>query len=144
MHRGLIGTYERFMAYLIETYKGAFPLWLAPTQVTVIPVNNQYHLEYAKEVVKELRKYKIRLELDDREEKMGYKIRESQTKKIPMSIVLGDKEVANNGQTYQFWKIAGRFGSAGFDRSPNRFVPQLSAEGCTTGREKKSGFAGSF
>lgn len=101
MHRGLIGTYERFMAYLIETYKGAFPLWLAPTQVTVIPVNNQYHLEYAKEVVKELRKYKIRLELDDREEKMGYKIRESQTKKIPMSIVLGDKEVANNEVTFR-------------------------------------------
>ena len=84
MHRGLIGTYERFMAYLIETYKGAFPLWLAPTQVTVIPVNNQYHLEYAKEVAKELRKYRVRLEIDEREEKMGYKIRESQTKKIPM------------------------------------------------------------
>ncbi len=101
MHRGLIGTYERFMAYLIETYKGAFPLWLAPTQVTVIPVNNQYHLEYAQEVAKELRKYKVRFELDDREEKMGYKIRESQTKKVPMSIVLGDKEVANKEVTFR-------------------------------------------
>ena len=89
------------MAYLIETYKGAFPLWLAPTQVTVIPVNNQYHLDYAKEVAKELRKYKIRLELDDREEKMGYKIRESQTKKVPMSIVLGDKETANGEVTFR-------------------------------------------
>ncbi|HAX72717.1 MAG TPA: threonine--tRNA ligase [Firmicutes bacterium] len=101
IHRGLIGTYERFMAYLIETYKGAFPLWLAPTQVTVIPVNNQFHLEYANEIVKELRKYRVRLELDDREEKMGYKIRESQTKKVPMSIVLGDKEVQNNEVTFR-------------------------------------------
>lgn len=83
MHRGLIGTYERFMAYLIETYKGAFPLWLAPTQVTVIPVNNQYHLEYAKEVAKELRKYRVRLEIDEREEKwviksVNHKLRKSQ------------------------------------------------------------------
>ena len=67
----------------------------------MIPVNNQYHLEYAQEVAKELRKYKVRFELDDREEKMGYKIRESQTKKVPMSIVLGDKEVANKEVTFR-------------------------------------------
>jgi len=101
IHRGVVSTMERFTAFLIEEYKGAFPLWLAPTQVTVIPVNNQYHLEYAKEVVKLLNQYQIRFELDDREEKMGYKIRESQTKKIPLSIVLGDKEVENNEVTFR-------------------------------------------
>lgn len=101
IHRGLASTYERLIAYLIERYKGAFPLWLAPTQVTVIPVNNAYHLDYAKEVAKELRKYRIRFDMDDRSEKMGYKIRESQTKKVPISIVLGDKEKENNEVTFR-------------------------------------------
>ena len=105
MHCGIASTYERLVAYLIERYKGAFPLWLAPIQVTVIPVNNQYHLEYAKEVVQELRKYRIRLSLDDRGEKMGYKIRESQTKKVPISIVLGDQEACDKLVTFR------RFGS---------------------------------
>ncbi|MGL4336557.1 MAG: threonine--tRNA ligase [Turicibacter sp.] len=117
IHRGLVGTYERFLAFLIETYKGAFPLWLAPTQVTVIPVNNQFHLEYANEISALLRKYKIRFELDDREEKMGYKIRESQTKKVPMSIVLGDKEVQNKEVTFR------RFGQQKTETLPlNEFV----------------------
>jgi len=93
IHRGLASTYERLLAYLIERYKGAFPLWLAPVQVTAIPVNNNYHLEYADEVYALLRKNRIRVNLDDRSEKLGYKIRESQTKKIPIQIVLGDKEV---------------------------------------------------
>jgi len=93
IHRGFISTYERLLAYLIELYKGAFPMWLAPTQVTIIPVNNNYHSEYADEVVALFKKHRIRFNLDNREEKLGYKIRESQTKKIPMLIVLGDKEV---------------------------------------------------
>ena len=93
IHRGLASTYERLLAYLIELYKGAFPLWLAPVQVTVIPVNNTYHLQYAEEVRDLLKKHRIRINLDDRSEKLGYKIRESQTKKIPIQIVLGDKEV---------------------------------------------------
>lgn len=101
IHRGLIGTYERFMALLIEAYKGAFPLWLAPKQVTVIPVSNEVHADYADVVVEKLRKNKIRYELDNREEKMGYKIRESQVNKIPYSIVLGDKEVENQSVTYR-------------------------------------------
>jgi len=93
IHRGFISTYERLLAYLIELYKGAFPVWLAPTQVTIIPVNNNYHSEYAEEVATLLKKHRIRFNLDNREEKLGYKIRESQTKKVPMLIVLGDKEV---------------------------------------------------
>lgn len=101
IHRGLIGTYERFIAYLIETYKGAFPLWLAPRQVDIIPVNPPIHLDYAKEVAKRLGEHRIRLHVDERDEKIGYKIRESQTKKVPYSIVLGDKEVENGTVTYR-------------------------------------------
>ena len=93
IHRGLASTYERLLAYLIELYKGAFPMWLAPTQVTIIPVNNNFHSEYANEIVALLKKHRIRFNLDNREEKLGYKIRESQTKKIPMLIVIGDKEI---------------------------------------------------
>lgn len=101
IHRGLIGTYERFIALLIENYKGAFPLWLAPKQVDLIPVNVDLHQEYAEEVAKALRKHKIRLEINAREEKIGYKIRESQIKKVPYSIVLGDQEMTNKEVTYR-------------------------------------------
>ena len=93
IHRGLCSTYERLLAYLIELYKGAFPMWLAPTQVTLIPVNNHFHSEYADEIATLLKKHRIRFNLDNREEKLGYKIRESQTKKVPMLVVIGDKEV---------------------------------------------------
>jgi len=95
IHRGLCSTYERLLAYLIELYKGAFPMWLAPTQVTIIPVNNKFHCEYAQEIAEVLKKHRIRFNLDSRDEKLGYKIRESQTKKVPMLIVIGDKEVEN-------------------------------------------------
>jgi len=95
IHRGFISTYERLLAYLIELYKGAFPIWLAPTQVTIIPVNNNYHTEYADEIAALLKKHRIRFNLDNREEKLNYKIRESQTKKVPMLIVVGDREVEN-------------------------------------------------
>lgn len=92
LHRAIFGTFDRFTAFLIEETKGAFPTWLAPVQVNVIPVNNNYHLEYALEVYNLLKENGVRVELDDREEKMGYKIRESQTKKIPITLILGDKE----------------------------------------------------
>lgn len=92
IHRAIFGTFDRFTAFLIEETKGAFPTWLAPVQVNVIPVNNNYHLEYATNVYKLLKDNGIRAMLDDREEKLGYKMRESQTKKIPITLVLGDKE----------------------------------------------------
>jgi len=95
IHRGLCSTYERLLAYLIELYKGAFPMWLAPTQVTLIPVNNNYHTEYSDEIANLLKKHRIRFNMDTRAEKLGYKIRESQTKKVPMLVVIGDKEVEN-------------------------------------------------
>lgn len=93
IHRGVVSTMERFVAFLIEEYKGAFPTWLAPVQVKVIPVSPQVHLEYAKKVADDLRLEGVRVSLDERDEKIGYKIREAQTQKIPFALVLGDNEI---------------------------------------------------
>ncbi|WP_427126257.1 threonine--tRNA ligase [Priestia megaterium] len=93
IHRGVVSTMERFVAFLIEEYKGAFPTWLAPVQVQVIPVSPTVHLEYAKKVQEQLQLAGIRVELDSRDEKIGYKIREAQMQKIPYMLVVGDKEV---------------------------------------------------
>ncbi|MCU9614167.1 threonine--tRNA ligase [Caldibacillus lycopersici] len=95
IHRGVVSTMERFVAYLIEEYKGAFPTWLAPVQVQVIPVSPEVHFDYAKSVKESLKKVGIRVELDARDEKIGYKIREAQMLKIPYMLVVGDKEVAD-------------------------------------------------
>ena len=92
LHRAIFGTFDRFTAFLIEETKGALPTWLAPVQVNIIPVNNNYHLEYANEIYKMLKDASVRVELDDRDEKLSYKMRESQTKKIPITLILGDKE----------------------------------------------------
>lgn len=101
LHRVIYGSIERFIGILIEHYAGAFPLWLAPVEVNIIPVSNEHHLEYAKDLAKKLDKSGIRVKLDDRDEKMGYKMRESQTKKIPLTLVLGDKEVEDNTVSYR-------------------------------------------
>lgn len=93
IHRGIVSTMERFVAYLTEVYKGAFPTWLAPIQATVIPVSVEAHSDYAYEIKKRLQEKGLRVEVDDRNEKMGYKIRASQTQKIPFQIVVGDKEM---------------------------------------------------
>ncbi|MCI9234163.1 MAG: threonine--tRNA ligase [Bacilli bacterium] len=92
LHRAILGSLDRFMAYIIEETKGVLPLWLAPTGVNIVPVNNEYHLAYAEEIKKYLEKDNIRVSLDSREEKLSYKMRESQTKKIPYTLILGDKE----------------------------------------------------
>ena len=101
LHRALFGSIERFIGILIEHFAGVFPLWLAPEQIKVIPVNNLYHLDYAKEVLAKLQKLGIRASIDDRNEKMNYKIREAQTSKIPYTLVLGDKETAEGLITYR-------------------------------------------
>ncbi len=93
IHRGVVSTMERFVAFLIEEYKGAFPTWLAPVQVEIIPVSPDVHFEYAKEIREKLVANGLRVELDDRDEKLGYKIREAQIQKVPYMLVLGDKEV---------------------------------------------------
>ncbi|NMA89782.1 MAG: threonine--tRNA ligase [Amphibacillus sp.] len=93
IHRGIVGTMERFVAFLIEEYKGAFPTWLAPVQARIIPVSNEAHADYAKKVEDALRMAGMRVEVDLRDEKMGYKIREAQTEKLPFALVVGDNEV---------------------------------------------------
>lgn len=93
IHRGVVSTMERFVAFLTEETKGAFPTWLAPMQVEIIPVNIDLHYDYARLLQDELKSQGVRVEIDDRNEKMGYKIREAQMKKIPYQIVVGDQEV---------------------------------------------------
>lgn len=101
IHRAILGSLDRFIAFLLEETKGYLPLWLAPHQVNIIPVNNNYHLEYAKEVEELLRKNGIRVNLDDREEKVGYKMREAIMSKYPYILVLGDNEKQNKTITYR-------------------------------------------
>ena len=93
LHRVIFGSIERFIGILIEHYAGAFPMWLAPVQIKVISVNNEFHLEYSKEIVSKLTDLGFRVEGDFREEKLGYRIRESQIAKIPLQIVIGDNEI---------------------------------------------------
>ena len=101
LHRAIFGTFDRFTAFLIEETKGTFPTWLCPVQVNIIPVNNEYHLEYSKKVEELLRNSNIRVELDSREEKLSYKLRESSINKIPYTLIIGDKEVENNTVSYR-------------------------------------------
>lgn len=101
IHRAILGSLDRFVAFLLEETKGNLPLWLAPTQVQVIPVKLEYHDEYAKEVVVKLRKAHFRVNNDNRDEKLGYRIREAQLKKIPYQLVLGDNERDNGTVTYR-------------------------------------------
>ena len=96
IHRGVVGTMERFVAYLTEIYKGAFPTWLSPEQVVIIPVSDEKHDAYADELAKKLKAAQIRAKVDHRNEKMGYKIREAQTQKVPYTLVVGEDEMAND------------------------------------------------
>jgi len=101
IHRAILGSLDRFVAFLLEETKGVFPAWLAPTQVTLVPVNPDAHLDYAKKVEADLHKNHFRVNLDSRNEKLGYRIREAQTNKIPYSLVLGDQERDNGTVTYR-------------------------------------------
>lgn len=101
LHRVIFGSIERFIGILIEHFAGVFPLWLAPVQVKVLPVNNEYHLEYAKEVTELLKAEGLKVELDAREEKLGYRIREGQMEKVPYLLVLGNNERDEKTVTYR-------------------------------------------
>ena len=92
IHRAILGSFDRFLSFLIEETKGAFPMWLAPVQVKILPITDA-HMEYAKAVCEQLQKEGIRVELDDRNEKIGYKIREAQLEKVPYMLVVGQKEM---------------------------------------------------
>ena len=101
IHRAILGSIDRFMAFLLEETKGNLPLWIAPVQVKILPVNNEYHLDYAKEVFSKLNEEGIRVELDDREEKVGYRMREAVIQKTPIVLVLGQKEVDEKLVSYR-------------------------------------------
>ncbi len=101
LHRAILGSLDRFMAYILEETKGNLPTWLAPVQVNIIPVNNNYHLEYSNEIYNMLKESNVRVELDDRDEKLSYKMREAQIKKIPINIIIGDKECSENLVSYR-------------------------------------------
>lgn len=101
LHRAVFGSIDRFIAYYLEETKGVLPTWLAPVQVNILPVNNEYHLEYAKEIYELLANENIRVELDDREEKVGYRMRDSVIRKIPFTLVLGQKEVDEKTISYR-------------------------------------------
>ena len=103
IHRAVLGSIDRFIALLLEETKGALPLWLAPVGINVIPVNNEYHLEYAKAIYEEIRKKGYRVEIDDRNEKLSYKMREGQLKKIPITVILGQKEVDNKEISFRLF-----------------------------------------
>ena len=104
LHRAIFGTFDRFTAFLIEETKGAFPLWLSPVQVVAIPVNTEYQGEYAREIYDILKQHGIRVELDDRNEKLGYRLREAQTAKVPYTLVLGDNEKNDRTISYRLFQ----------------------------------------
>ena len=103
LHRAIFGTFDRFTAFIIEETKGAFPAWLAPTQVVIMPVSSEYQGDYAEEVYEMLKKENIRVELDARNEKLGYRLRESQIKKVPYTLILGDNEKENKQISYRLF-----------------------------------------
>jgi len=103
LHRAIFGTFDRFTAFVIEETKGAFPTWLAPTQISVMPVNSEFQGDYGKEVTELLQAEGLRVELDDRNEKLGYRLRESQVKKIPYTLILGDQEKENKTISYRLF-----------------------------------------
>ena len=131
IHRGIVGTMERFIAYLTEIYKGAFPTWLAPVQAEIIPVNEEAHGKYADKVRAELAKRGFRAEVDHRNEKLGYKIRESQTQKVPYTLVLGDEEMNANGVNVR------RYGTEEqISKSLDDFIAEIDADVKSYSREK--------
>ncbi|HHW37673.1 MAG TPA: threonine--tRNA ligase [Bacillales bacterium] len=123
IHRGVVSTMERFVAFLIEEYKGAFPTWLAPVQAKVIPVSSDVHLDYAKQVQEKLQLEGIRVEIDERDEKIGYKIREAQMQKIPYMLVVGDNEIKDQSVNVR------KYGQNNSETIPfDQFVETLKAE----------------
>ncbi len=127
LHRVIFGSMERFHGILIEHYAGAFPTWLAPTQVAIVPISNEKHADFAAEVYKKMRAAGIRAKLDDRSESMNYKIRESlQDKKIPYVVVIGDKEIEANSVAVRARGI-GQVGTMGVDEFISKIEDEIHA-----------------
>ena len=103
IHRAILGSLDRFIAFLLEETKGVLPLWLAPVQVNILPVKNEYHLEYSSKVKETLEQAGIRVEMDSRDEKLSYRMRDAQIRKMPYNLILGDKERDNNEVSYRLY-----------------------------------------
>lgn len=133
LHRGIVSTMERFVAYLTEIYEGAFPTWLAPIQIVIIPVKNNLHLNYAKKISNLMKKYGLRVEINEQNEKMNYKIREAQVQKIPYTLVVGDKEISNDTITIR------RYGeNSTFVKPVNDFIHEILDEISNYSRDSKN------
>ncbi len=130
IHRGIISTLERFMAFLIENYAGAFPLWLAPVQAVLIPISDEKHGEYAESVAERLREAGLRVEVDARHERMNLKVRDAQLQKIPYMLVVGDKEAAADAVSVRLRsnENIGAMPIADFIRQAQEFVAARSQE----------------
>jgi threonyl-tRNA synthetase len=128
IHRAIYGSFERFLALLIEHYAGAWPLWLAPVQAVVLPIAERHH-DYARQVRDRLAAAGLRVDLDERQEKIGYKIREAQLQKVPYMLVLGDREAAE-GLVAVRSRTAGDLGA----RSLDAFVTSAHEESARKGR----------
>ncbi|GEO66327.1 threonine--tRNA ligase [Levilactobacillus spicheri] len=139
IHRGLVSTMERFTAYLTEIYKGAFPTWLAPKQVTIIPVSEEKHGAYADKLAAEMKAADIRVNVDKRGEKMGYLIRDAQTHKIPYTLVVGEQEVANHSVSVRKYgeDDATSMSSDAFMKEILADIASYSREGDASGEESK-------
>ena len=123
IHRAVLGSSDRFISFLLEETKGFLPIWLAPLQVKVMPITDKQR-DYAKEITDKLRKDKIRVELDDRNEKIGYKIREAQLQKVPYMLIIGDKEIESNAVGVRSRKD-GDIGSMSFDDFSNKIKEEI-------------------
>ncbi len=124
IHRTSLGCYERTLAYLIEKYAGAFPTWLAPVQVKLLPIGNE-HLDYANAIAKRMENLGMRVEVDDRYEKIGYKIRQAQLSKTPYMLIIGDKEMEENAVAVRSWKN-GDLGSVNVDKFISDLVLEIA------------------
>jgi threonyl-tRNA synthetase len=127
IHRTSIGCYERTLALLIEKYAGAFPMWLAPTQVKILPIADR-HFDYAYDVKKQLEAKGMRVELDDRNEKIGYKIREARLQKVPYMLVIGDSEVESGAVAVRMRGENGDLGAMPLDDFINRAVEEIETK----------------
>ena len=124
IHRTSLGCYERTLAYLIEKYAGAFPTWLAPVQVKLLPIGNE-HLDYTNKIAKRMEDLGMRVEVDDRYEKIGYKIRQAQLSKTPYMLIIGDKEMEENAVAVRSWKN-GDLGSVNVDKFISDLVLEIA------------------
>ena len=123
IHRAILGSLDRFIAFLLEETKGNLPLWLAPRQINIIPVNNEYHLEYSRELKQLLKDSNFRVDLDDRDEKLSYKMRESVISKVPYTLIIGDKERDSRTISYRL-----RGSAETFNLSIDDFIKKLNDE----------------